>query len=189
MKRKLFLVSIILLSSVATLAVFTDGFKRIRERLTGYQEVPSVSTTATGEFRGQVNDARTAVDWTLSYSDLEGAVQQAHIHFGNQGVNGGITVFLCTNLGNGPAGTQPCPAPPATISGTILAADVSPNIPATAAARTQGLNTGEFDEFLDAMNAGSLYVNVHSTTWPGGEVRSQIDGHPGRHGGADNGDQ
>lgn len=87
-----------------------------------------------------------------------------------------ISVFLCTNLGNGPAGTQPCPAGPATISGVITAADVSPNIPATAAARTQGVNTGEIAELVAAMRAGATYVNIHSTTWPGGEVRSQIDG-------------
>ena len=74
-----------------------------------------------------------------------------------------------------PGRIQPCPAPPATITGTITAADVSPNIPATLAARNQGLNTGEFDEFLEALRAGALYVNVHSTTWPGGEIRSQID--------------
>ena len=107
----------------------------------------------------------------------EGNPQPArHQTFSTTGVNGGISVFLCTNLGNGPAGTQPCPAPPATISGTILAADVSPNIPATAAARTQGINTGEIDELIRAMRAGATYVNVHSTTWPGGEIRSQIDG-------------
>jgi hypothetical protein len=33
-------------------------------------------------------------------------------------------VFLCTNLGNGPAGTQACPAAPATITGTLRPADV-----------------------------------------------------------------
>lgn len=183
MKRKAFLLSVVLLSTVTALAVFTDSYKKIKASLTGYHEVPAVSTTGNAEFRGQINDDRTAVDWSLTYNDLEGAVQQAHVHIGNVGVNGGITVFLCTNLGNGPAGTQPCPAPPATISGTIVAADVSPNIPATQAARNQGLNTGEFDEFLDAAQAGVLYVNVHSTLWPGGEVRSQIDGHAGKHGG------
>jgi len=78
-------------------------------------------------------------------------------------VNGGVTVFLCTNLGNGPVATQPCPAPPATVAGTIVAADVSPNIPATAAARQQGLNTGEIDELIKAMRDGATYVNVHST--------------------------
>ena len=145
----------------------------IRELLTGYEEVPSVSTAASGQFNARIR--ADEIEWSLSYSDLEGAVQQAHIHFGNLGVNGGITVFLCTNLGNGPTGTQSCPNPPATISGRIFAADVSPNIPATAAARTQGLNTGQIDELIAAMRAGATYVNVHSTTWPGGEVRSQIE--------------
>jgi hypothetical protein len=37
------------------------------------------------------------------------------------------------------------------------------------------LNTGEFDELLAAMRAGFTYINVHTTTWPGGEVRSQIE--------------
>jgi hypothetical protein len=160
----------------ATTVVLAQGFKRISELLTGYQEVPSVSTTASGNFTARISNDESRIDWELSYSDLEGAVQQAHIHFGQKGVNGGISVFLCTNLGNGPAGIQPCPAPPATISGTIMAADVSPNIPATAAARTQGINTGEIGELINAIRSGATYVNVHSTTWPGGEIRSQIDG-------------
>jgi hypothetical protein len=112
--------------------------------------VPSASTAAGGRFDARISNDESQIEWQLSHSDLEGAVQQAHIHIGNVGVNGGITVFLCTNLNNGPAGTQPCPVPPATISGTIVPADVSPNIPATAA-RTQGLNTGELDELILAM--------------------------------------
>ena len=163
----------------ASAVVFAQGFKKISELLVGYNEVPAVSTTGNGSFNARISNDGSQIEWELSYSDLEGAVQQAHIHIGNTGVNGGISVFLCTNLGNGPAGTQPCPAPPATISGTIVAADVSPNIPATAAARTQGLNTGEIDELIKAIRAGATYVNVHSTLWPGGEIRSQIDGNSG----------
>jgi CHRD domain len=151
-----------------------QNISRISGILVGFDEVPSVSTVASGKFDAQINAQETAIDWQLSYADLEGSVQQAHIHFGQAAVNGGITVFLCTNLGNGPAGIQPCPAPPATISGTIMAADVSPNIPATAAARTQGINTGELAELIRAIRAGATYVNVHSTTWPGGEIRSQV---------------
>jgi hypothetical protein len=160
----------------ASTVVLAQGFKKISEFLTGYEEVPSVSTTGNGNFTARISNDESRIEWQLTYSDLEGAVQQSHIHIGNVGVNGGISVFLCTNLGNGPAGIQPCPPPPATISGTIVAADVSPNIPATAAARTQGLNTGEIDELIRAMRAGATYVNVHSTTWPGGEIRSQING-------------
>lgn len=173
MNPKRIVIGVVAFAMVAAVA-YAQGFMNFRELLTGYEEVPSVSTTAGGEFSARIRKDST-IDWQLSYADLEGAVQQAHIHFGQTGVNGGITVFLCTNLGNGPAGTQPCPAPPSTISGTIFPADVSPNIPATAAARTQGLNTGEMDELLAAMRAGATYVNVHSTTWPGGEVRSQIE--------------
>jgi hypothetical protein len=49
---------------------------------------------------------------------------QAHVHFENASNNGAIVVFLCTNLGNGPAGTQACPAAGGTIRGTIRPADV-----------------------------------------------------------------
>ncbi|HET9525195.1 MAG TPA: CHRD domain-containing protein [Pyrinomonadaceae bacterium] len=178
MRRVALSIAVVALVSASTV-VWAQGFKKISEILTGWQEVPSVSTTGNGEFNARISNDESRIDWELSYADLEGAIQQAHIHIGNKGVNGGISVFLCTNLGNGPAGTQPCPAPPATISGTILAADVSPNIPATLAARNQGLNTGEIDELIKAIRAGATYVNVHSTTWPGGEIRSQIDGNAG----------
>jgi len=175
MRRLATSIAVIALVSASTI-VLAQGFKKISEFLTGYEEVPSVSTTGNGNFTARIANDESRIDWELTYTDLEGTIQQSHIHIGNVGVNGGISVFLCTNLGNGPAGIQPCPAPPATISGTILAADVSPNIPATQAARNQGLNTGEIDELIKAIRAGSTYVNVHSTTWPGGEIRSQIDG-------------
>lgn len=173
MKAKTILFSLAALALVSAVAL-AQGFVNIRELLTGFEEVPSVSTGANGQFNARIAKDGRAIDWELSYSDLEGAVQQSHIHIGNAGVNGGISVFLCTNLGNGPLGTQSCPPPPAVISGRIFAADVSPNIAATAAARTQGLNTGEIEELIAAMRAGATYVNVHTTLWPGGEVRSQI---------------
>lgn len=173
MKAKTILLSLAALALVSAVAL-AQGFVNIRELLTGFEEVPSVSTRANGQFNARIAKDGRAIDWELSYSDLEGAVQQSHIHIGNAGVNGGISVFLCTNLGNGPLGTQSCPPPPAVISGRIFAADVSPNIAATAAARTQGLNTGEIEELIAAMRAGATYVNVHTTLWPGGEVRSQI---------------
>ena len=176
MKRRAAIALCVLVLATASVVALPQGFKQIKEFLTGYEEVPSVSTVGNGHFNATISKDESQIQWELSYSELEGTVQQAHIHIGNVGVSGGITVFLCTNLGNGPAGTQPCPAPPATIFGTIVAADVSPNIPATAGARTQGLETGEIDELIKAMRAGATYVNIHSTRWPGGEVRSQIDG-------------
>lgn len=83
--------------------------ERIRATLTGYEEIPPVSTEAGGQLRGRISNDEQSIEWSLTYSGLEGAVQQAHIHFAQAGVNGGIAVFLCTNLNNGPAGTQGCP--------------------------------------------------------------------------------
>lgn len=175
MKRTIQLLATGALSCMSVALADPKPEKEVDVTLSGYQEVPAVSSGASSTFRATISDDESSIAWELSYSDLEGAIQQAHIHVGNHGVNGGIAVFLCTNLGNGPAGMQPCPAPPATITGTIVADDVSPNIPATAAARNQGINTGELAELIAAMRAGVTYANVHSTTWPGGEVRSQLE--------------
>jgi len=181
MRRLVLSLAVIALVSATAIVLAQGGFKRISEILTGYEETAAsgggaVSTTGNGTFTARISNDESRIDWELSYADLEGAVQQAHIHFGQKAITGPISVFLCTNLGNGPAGTQPCPAPPATISGTITAADV------TNLANERGISAGELDELLAAMRAGATYVNVHSTRWPGGEIRSQIDGNSG-HGG------
>jgi hypothetical protein len=148
------------------------GGDNLRERLTGYEEDPKVvSTTGTGQFRARINGGE--IRYQLSYAALEGAVQQAHIHFGGAAQSGDVSVFLCSNLGNGPAGTQACPDAPATITGTIRPADViGPAV--------QGIEAGEFPELVAAIRAGVTYVNVHSTLYPGGEVRAQL-GHGHRH--------
>jgi hypothetical protein len=135
-------------------------------RLIGYQEVPAISSVASGSFRATIqNDGSIA--WKLTYAGLEGDVTQSHIHVGQAAVNGGISVFFCTNLGNGPAGTPACPPSPATLQGVIHPADV---IGPTA----QGVSAGELKELVDALRAGVAYVNVHSTKWPGGEIRAQL---------------
>jgi hypothetical protein len=38
----------------------------------------------------------------------------------------------------------------------------------------QGVTAGEFDELIDAFAAGVTYVNVHTTKYPGGEIRAQL---------------
>ncbi|MFL5817640.1 MAG: CHRD domain-containing protein [Conexibacter sp.] len=146
--------------------------------LSGYQEVPAISTAASGELKARLKDG--VVHWRLSYRNLEGAVQQAHIHFGQFAVNGGVSVFLCSNLAGAPAEVQRCPAAPATITGTIEANDV-------VGPSAQGIAPGELDELLAAMRAGATYANVHSDPFPNGEIRGQIDPHGHGHHGKDHG--
>ncbi len=38
----------------------------------------------------------------------------------------------------------------------------------------QGVEPGQFNELIAAIRAGVAYVNVHSSTFPGGEVRGQL---------------
>ena len=139
----------------------------VHASLESYQEVPAVSSAASGSFRAKVDKQAGTIQWELAYSDLEGSALQAHVHLGQHSVNGGISVFLCTNLGNGPIGTPACPVTSASLNGVIVASSiVGPG--------GQGLSAGEFDALVAAMGRGVTYVNVHSSTWTGGEIRGQI---------------
>ena len=181
--RKAAAIAALVISAAALTVGFAQGFKSISESLIGYEEVPSVSTVASGEFRARISDDDTRIDYELSYADLEGAVTQAHIHIGQKGVNGGISVWLCGNPSPGPppinppAGTPACLPSPATITGTLTADNV-------VGPAGQGIAAGEFAELIQAIRAGKTYANVHSTKFPGGEIRSQIEhGDSGQHSG------
>lgn len=148
--------------------VVSQNFRFFHERLSGFEEVPAISTPGRGTFTARITNGGTAVSYRLSYDDTESDVTQAHIHFENKTNNGPIVVFLCSNLGNGPAGTQACPPQGGSISGTIDSTDVL-------TAGTSGIAAGEFEELLDAMRAGATYVNVHTVNRGSGEIRGQID--------------
>jgi hypothetical protein len=150
----------------AAVASGDGGQRRFSVDLVGYEEVPAVSTAGGGTFTAAISPSGDEIRYELTYGSLQGLAQQSHIHFGQESVTGGISVFLCSNLGNGPAGTQPCP-PSGTVTGTIRPVDV---IGPTA----QGITAGEFDELVKALRAGVAYANVHSSVWPGGEIRGQL---------------
>ena len=153
--------------AIAGTAAVAGGGKQIKGALDGYEEVPAVSTSANGTLRARIAPSGDSLTYKLEYSALEADVTQAHIHFGQRSVNGGISVFFCSNLGNGPAGTPPCPPGPTTLEGTIEADDV-------VGPAAQGIAPGELGELVAAMRAGMTYANVHSTKFPGGEIRAQL---------------
>ncbi len=163
---------------VTTAAAVAGDRGSLRTSLTGYEEVPAISTDGNGSFKATLNRAGTELRFVLRYADLEGVTPaqpgptQAHIHFGQKSVNGGIVAWLCGSPANpGPAGTQACPASPdGTVEGTITAANV-------VGPATQGITAGEFDELVRALRAGVAYANVHTATYGGGEIRGQLDDH------------
>jgi CHRD domain len=103
----------------------------------------------------------------LTYSGLSANVSQSHIHFGRIHTPGGIMVFLCTNLNNGPAGTPTCPTVAGTVTGTITPASVR-------AIPGQNVSAGDFDAVTDALFADAAYGNIHTVNFPAGEIRAEI---------------
>jgi hypothetical protein len=167
---------------IATAAIAHDSKSKISARLSGYQEVPAQSSAAKAKLRASIDGNKDEISYKLSYAGpfnsggsppAPGAVTQAHIHFGQFAVNGGISAFLCGTASNpGPAGTPVCPQPPAdgsrvSVSGVIEPADVI-------GPAAQGIAPGEFDELVQAIRAGIAYANIHTTVNTGGEIRGQI---------------
>ncbi|MCM0677164.1 CHRD domain-containing protein [Micromonospora phytophila] len=143
----------------------------VRARLSGYQEDPlTISTPGSGRFVAQIDERDKKIRYRLSYEDLRD-VQQAHIHFGGRHQSGGIAAFLCSNLkdakGGAPKHVPSCPESSGTVEGTIKPDDV-------VGPADQGIEPGEFDELVDAIQAGVTYVNVHTKKYPNGEIRGQI---------------
>jgi len=164
MNRVRIVVALLVVLATASMA----RAERIKATLIGYQEVPSVSTDARGEFRAMIHRGDDAIDYELTFQGLQAPVTQSHIHFAQKSVNGSIVIWLCGTATNpGPAGTQTCPQS-GTITGTITAANV------IAAAAAQQLTAGELDEVIAAIRAGVAYVNVHTAVSPGGEIRGQL---------------
>jgi hypothetical protein len=137
--------------------------------LTGYEESPSVSTTGRGEFTATISP-HGVIQYTETYSGLQAAVTQSHIHVGQLGVNGSVVIFLCQTATN-PDPTSLAPQCPqeGTVTGTITSANVI-----AGATASQQLLAGDLGAVIAAIRAGAAYANVHTTASPGGEIRGQL---------------
>lgn len=127
--------------------------------LAGDNEVPPVETDASGEATFEVNEAGTALDYSLTVRSIEN-VTQAHIHLGGPTENGGVVLFLFdasgTPVSADEAGTE-------IASGTLTAADLI------------GALEGEaFTALAEELAMGNAYVNIHTEANPPGEIRGQI---------------
>lgn len=156
--------SLALVGTMTTVGA-TNSKSAFKAELSGYEEVPSVSTAAAGEFGARVSGSGllSVIDYELTYTSPESPAGAAHIHLGQMAANGGVSAFLC-----GGGDKPPCPPTGGTVAGTIDAADViGPG--------GQGIAAGEIEELIAAMRAGVTYANVHTNARPGGEIRGQIN--------------
>ena len=120
-----------------------DDIRDFIVSLSGDNQVPEpVGGDASGSATVTVNFDTGEVSGTITTSGLTGDIQQAHIHDGFAGTNGGVLVALEVDAG-GDSASFP--------GGSSLTADE----------RT-------------ALLEGRLYLNVHTTANPNGEIRGQI---------------
>jgi hypothetical protein len=182
MKRITIVATAVLVIAGTGLAL-TRERDRFREFLNGLKEATAVvSTTGTGTFRARISDDESEIHYVLTFKDLEGDVRQGHIHIGHPQNQGGIVLWLCDSETN-PAPSETTPActmsdPLNTragrVTGMLTANDVQ-NQPGNGIAGAPVTTPGEFAEVIALIRAGRTYVNVHSSKFPPGEIRSQIN--------------
>jgi len=178
MHRLLIVKPILIMAVLAlTLSGAAASAEEFSARFSGFQEVGGVGAGQTGAIlsdgtatlRLNLDKNADTMTYQLTYADLSAAVTQAHIHFGKRHVGGGIIVFLCTNLANGPAGTPACPAGGGTVTGSITAAGI-------VAIPGQNVTAGDFNALEALLKSNTAYGNIHTAKFPAGEIRGQIHG-------------
>lgn len=117
--------------------------------LTGANEVPAVSTQATGTFRGTYNMDTNVMTYTINFQGITPIAM--HFHKGAVGVSGPVTVPINPGNSNDPySSTNPFSSP--------MTRSTSP------------LTDAQEAELL----AGEWYINIHSSQYPDGEIRGQV---------------
>jgi hypothetical protein len=178
MRSRIFGLSLVLLAGVTlqpspARGSGDHGHRRDRSfsaALVSFNEVPTLSVPdSKGFFLARLNREGDALRYSLGYSGLSAPVLMAHIHLGKSGTNGGVMVWLCQTATNtDPTTLAPtCPTTEGTVEGIITEANI-------VTAGTQGVAAGDFDEFLLALRKDAGYVHVHTTAFPGGEIRGQV---------------
>jgi hypothetical protein len=141
------------LAPVNTTVTFTAS-------LSGANEVPANASTATGTFTATLDTATYAFTYDITFTGLSGTVNNGHIHGpAAAGVNSGTTINFNTLAG-------------ATFSFGLSAGTAHGST--TLNAGNQITATVNGDSLRKLMLAGLTYANIHTTAFPGGEIRGQI---------------
>lgn len=129
--------------------------------LFGHEETSSPGTHAHGVAQLRLSADGTELSYRLVVANIED-VLMAHIHVGEPGADGPVVAWL-----------YPSAPPPQLIPGTTQGVLATGTI--TADDLVGPLDGMALPDLLDAMDAGSTYVNVHTSANPGGEIRGQLD--------------
>lgn len=137
-------------------AAQSDGGTKFRATLTGANQVPPTTETATGIAIVRINAGQRRVCWEIATSGFTpppagtDQITATHIHSGLAGANGDVVVFLA-----------------ATLNGTNKGCT---------SAMGGGNNTPLSEALIDSIRKSpeAFYVNVHTTEFPNGAIRGQL---------------
>ncbi len=114
--------------------------------LNGASEVPPSNTVALGSALLSLNEATNQLHFQINFSGLTGTSNGLHLHRGAVGQDGPIVYDLAAAAGVTTGFTSP-------VTGTVT------------------INPAD----LTDLDAGNFYINLHTTTFSGGEIRGQVE--------------
>ena len=129
---------------------------RFTANLTGNQEVPIILTGAFATATVTLDVGAQTVRWEIDVFNIPSGVTVGHFHVGPPGIAGPVVVDI---------------RPPANVSndfrleGTAGASNLQ-------ARPDQGIRS--WDDFMQALLGGQLYLNIHTAVNGGGEIRGQV---------------
>ena len=151
---------LLLVLGIAVAPVFAGTNRNFTTHLSGDDEVPPVETQAQGQAIFMLSKDGQTLYYKLIAANIEN-ILQAHIHVAHEGVNGPIVVWLYPS-------TPPAVLLPDRFNGVLAEGAIT-------SANLVGPLAGQpLSALIAAMEAGSTYVNIHTTQRQGGEIRGQI---------------
>jgi len=135
----------------------SDGDERsFTADLTGDQEEPEVDTDASGDAEVTFEEGDDQVQYFVDVQNIVD-VTEAHIHEGQEGEEGDIVATLYDESASGEIDGE-------LASGNLDASDLE-----------GPLSGQEIEDLVQLMEDGEAYVNVHTTEYPDGEIRGQLE--------------
>lgn len=131
---------------------------RFTANLSGNQETPAVLTGAFGTATVTLDLGAQTVAWEIDVFNMPSGTTAGHFHVGPPGVAGPIVLNIL---------------PPANISNDYhLSGSAGASSPNFTARGEQGIRSWE--DFIQSLLGGQMYLNVHSQVNGGGEIRGQV---------------
>ena len=129
--------------------------------LSGDNEVPARDTNATGQVIVQISKDESSIYFKIIVANVQANITGSHFHMGPAGANAGVVVNLL-NSSSIPPDTN-APINGILAEGTINAGNLS------------GALLGKpLSDLISAIRAGNIYVNLHTISYPSGEIRAQL---------------